>query len=46
MKKIIIYSYLNKSRELVFKKEKNDVMIKILIEYIIENHDLKYVKLM
>jgi len=29
-KKIIIYSHLNRSRELVSKKEENDVMIRDL----------------
>jgi len=43
--KMIIYSYLNKSRELVSEKEENDVMIRVLIEYIIKNHDLRHVKL-
>jgi len=42
---MIIYFYLSRSRELVFKEEENNVMIKILIEYITENHYLKYVKL-
>jgi len=43
-KKMIIYSHLNKSRKLVFKKEENNVTVKILIDYIIENHNLKHVK--
>jgi len=44
-KKMIIYSHLNKFRELVSKEKENNVMIKILIKYIIENHDLEYVKI-
>jgi len=43
--KRVIYSHLNRSRELVFREEENDVMIKTLSEYITENHDLRHVKL-
>jgi len=39
--KMIIYSYLSKFKELVSKKEKNNVMIKILTEYIIKNYNLR-----
>jgi len=42
--KKIMYFYLNKFRELVSKKKEDDVMIKVLIEYIIKNHNLKHVK--
>jgi len=38
----IIYSYLNRFKELIFKRKENNVMIKTLIEYIIENHDLRH----
>ena len=41
---MIIYFCLNRFRELVFRKKEDDVMIKILIEYIIKNHNLKHVK--
>jgi len=37
--KIIIYFYLSRSKELVFREEENDVMIKVLIKYITENYD-------
>jgi len=43
--KMIIYSYLSRSRELVFKREENDIIIKILIEYITENHDIEHVRI-
>jgi len=43
--KMIIYSHLNRSRELAFRGEENGVMIKISIEYIIKNHDLGYAEL-
>ena len=42
--KIIIYSYLNRIRKLVSKKKENDVTVKTLSEYIIENHDLEHAK--
>jgi len=41
---MIIYFCLNRFRELVFRKEENDVMIKISIECIIKNYNLKHVK--
>jgi len=40
--KIIIYSHLSRTRELVSRKRENDVMIKILIKYIIKNYDQEY----
>ena len=45
--KIIIYSHLNRSRELAFKEEENDVMIIVLIEWVVESmlkHTLKSVE--
>jgi len=43
--KMIIYFHLSRFRELVFREEENNVMIKILIEYVTENYDLKYAKI-
>ncbi len=43
-KKMIIYSCLNRFKELVSKKKKDNVTVKILIKYITENHDLKHVR--
>jgi len=43
-KKTIIYFYLNRFKELLFREKENDVIIRVLIEYITENHDLKHVK--
>ncbi len=40
--KMIIYFYLSRFRELVFKRKKDDVMIRISIKYITENHDLRH----
>jgi len=42
---MIIYSHLSRTRELVFRKKEDDVMIKISIKYVTENHDLKYVRI-
>jgi len=42
---MIIYSYLNRFRKLIFRKKEDDVTVKILSEYITENHDLEYIKI-
>ena len=38
----VIYSHLNRSRELAPRRKENNVMVRTLIEYITENHDQKY----
>ena len=35
----IIYFCLSRFRELVLREEENDVTVKVLIEYITENHN-------